>query len=133
MPMKRHVAQISWLWIRRAAGDQKTPPAPAPPNLPKGASIYDVRSGWWGWGSTKSRQREYNQLISVHDKGGEGEKIRIFCGRNIWKPQNAPHSTIIPRALLRASDPENPAMLMLATTKRERGKREMGNGQEVGN
>ena len=31
-----------------------------------------------GMGSPKSRRKEQNQLISVHDKGGEGQKIRKF-------------------------------------------------------
>ena len=39
-----------------------------------GASIYDVRSGWGGEGSQKSRRKEQNQLIYDNDKGGEGVK-----------------------------------------------------------
>ena len=54
-------------------------------SLQKGASIYDVRSGW-GRGSPKSRRREQNQLFFYSDKGGGGQTIQIFCGRHIWKP-----------------------------------------------
>ena len=33
-----------------------------------------------GGGSPKSRRKGQNQLISVSDEGGEGKKIRKFCG-----------------------------------------------------
>ena len=35
----------------------------------KGASIYDIRSGWGGRGYPKSRQQEQNQLICDSDRG----------------------------------------------------------------
>ena len=40
----------------------------------KGASIYDVHSGWGGGGSLKSRRKEQNPLICDSDKEGEGVK-----------------------------------------------------------
>ena len=46
----------------------------------KGASIYDVRSGW-GSGAPKSRQKEQIQLICDYDKGGGGQKIKKNCER----------------------------------------------------
>ena len=38
----------------------------------KGPYLYDVRSGWGGGGSPKSRQKEQNQLICDIDKEGDG-------------------------------------------------------------
>ena len=50
----------------------------------KGAAIYDVRVlTRGGRGYPKSGQMEQNQLISVHVKGGKGEKFRNFCRRHI--------------------------------------------------
>ena len=43
-----------------------------------------------GGGQAKADKKEHNQLIYVHDEvGREGQKIRKFCGRHIWKPPNA--------------------------------------------
>ena len=36
-----------------------------------------------GRGPPKSRQKDQDQLISVCDKGGRGQKIKTFCGRHI--------------------------------------------------
>ena len=38
-----------------------------------------VGGGLEEWGSPKSRQKEQNQLISVHDKGGEVNKSENFA------------------------------------------------------
>ena len=53
----------------------------------KGASIYDVCSGWGDIPPPthpKSSQKEQNQLICDSDKGGGGQIILTFCGRYIW-------------------------------------------------
>ena len=49
----------------------------------KGASIYEVRSGW---GRGRGQQ--------ICDKGGGGQKIRKFCGRHIWKALNSEEEVV---------------------------------------
>ena len=51
----------------------------------KGASIYDVWSGWGGRGSPKSRQKEQNLLICDSDKGGGGKQnfADVFYGSHL--------------------------------------------------
>ena len=51
----------------------------------KGASIYDVRSGW-GRGSPKSRRKEQNQLICDSGRGEGVKKSEIFADVIVGSP-----------------------------------------------
>ena len=51
--------------------------------LAQGPYIYMTSTLGRGEGSPKSRQKKQNQLISVHDEGGGGSKIRKFCRHHI--------------------------------------------------
>ena len=51
----------------------------------KGASIYEVRSGWWEGGPQKADERNKISWFVTVTRGG-GKKILRFCGTHIWKP-----------------------------------------------
>ena len=61
--------------------------------ISKGASIYDVHSGW-GRGSPKSRHKEQNQLICVRDKGEGLKKSDVICGSPLKRAaaKSTPHT-----------------------------------------